>query len=135
MTRNIPIAFVFALAALTAGMAQQATPTGSPYSKDAVHELLKGAHTAQQYHMLGEYFRYREKTYEQLALAEKEEWQNLSQGVTSHSAKYPTPAEAAENRYEYLTVEAGKMEDRAVHYETLAANAEKSEAGQQATIK
>jgi hypothetical protein len=82
--------------------------------------MIQEAHTDQQYNELASYFRSRQQGYEQQAQAEKHEWAQRSQDVTSVAAKYPRPVDSSKNRYEYFTYEAGKMSEQAAHYERLA---------------
>jgi len=110
---------VLSIASLGRGYAEKSA--NSQYSKAELHKLIREAHTADQYSALEKYFRAQEVTYQQHAQAERAGWERRSQNVTSISAKYPRPADSSRNRYEYFIYEAGKMNQQASHYETLAA--------------
>jgi hypothetical protein len=50
----------------------------------------------------------------------KKEWAQLNQNVTSHAAKYPTPADWARNHYEYYISKASKAETLEAKYSHMA---------------
>lgn len=110
--------------ALAAGSAAARAESSTPvkYSNSELKQMEKEAHTPEQYHALAAYFRSRQQNLEQQAQAEKAEWEQLSQNVSSHAAKYPRPSDAAKNYYDYLSQEAQQMSEQAAHFESLAAS-------------
>jgi hypothetical protein len=106
---------------LIASVACLGQPTSPSYSHAELKKMIGEAHTAEQYKTLATYFSSRQTSYEQKAAEEKHEWLQLSGGYAAPYLKYPRPADASRNRYEYFTYEAQQMNAQAAHYEGLAA--------------
>jgi len=123
MNRKMQIA-AFVAFALATGFTHAQAPVVATMTHAQVEEMLRGAHTVQQYQSLANYFRGRQQSFEQQAQSEKVEWQRRSQNVVGPAAKYPRPVDSSRNRYEYFTYEAQQMSQQAAHYESLLANAQ-----------
>lgn len=120
MNRLIPIALGVLMAAGT-GIQGASQPTqGQRYSKSEIQQMIRAAHTPQEYQALAEYFRSEQQAFESKALVEKAEWDRRSQNVTGPLAKYPRPVDSSRNRYEYFAYEAQQMGQQADHFENLS---------------
>jgi hypothetical protein len=93
---------------------------GVQYTQAQVKELALNAHTPAQYETLASYYGgQRDSNLQQAAKAQKE-WVQLSQNVTSHAAKYPTPADWAQIHYEYYMSKASKAGTLEAKYSHMA---------------
>lgn len=122
MIGNVVVAAVVVMVTLGVGYAD--TPLKTPCNQAEVRDLMRSAHTAQQYSALASCFRARQEAFEQQAHAEKLEWERRSQNVSGPAAKYPRPVDSSKNRYEYFAYEAAKMDQQARHFESLATSAQ-----------
>ncbi|HLY41806.1 MAG TPA: hypothetical protein VKR52_11360 [Terracidiphilus sp.] len=119
----VRVSAVFICLSLASLVSGRADDSATRYSKADVHKMIREAHSADQYRALAGYYRAQQANFRQQAKAELQEWDRRSQNVTSISAKYPRPVDSSRNRYEYFAYKAKEMEQRALHYENLAANA------------
>jgi hypothetical protein len=122
MTRLMTLAFTVAVAVSATGLICAQPPDHRPYTQSEIKQMIRDAHTPQQYHDLAVYFRGRQQDFEQQAQSEKIEWDRRSQITAASYQKYPRPADSSRNRYEYFTYEAQQMSDQAAHYESLSAS-------------
>lgn len=122
MNRNIKSTICAAIVALSVSALYAESSVDPQYSKSEMTEMIRTAHTADQYHTLAGYFRYQEQQFEQKAASEKQEMDRRSANVTSIAAKYPRPVDSSRNRHEYFTYKAQEMEKKAAHYESLSAS-------------
>lgn len=120
MTRLVPIAVTIALSVAACSTMCAQPPDGHKYSQSEVKQMIRDAHTPQQYHEIATYFESRQQSFEQQAQSEKLEWERRSQNVTGPAAKYPRPVDSSRNRYEYFTYEAQQMALQAQHFESLS---------------
>jgi len=118
------IALIAVLSIASVGLGHADDSTNQQFTKEEVHKLVREAHNTDQYRALAKYFRAQQVKFQQLAQAEKAEWERRSQNVTSIAAKYPRPVDSSRNRYEYFTYEAAQMDQHASHYENLAGGAQ-----------
>ena len=125
MKKMIPVAVTLALAFATIGVVQARAADVSHYSQTEVRQLIRDAHSVEQYKTLASYFRARQQAFEQQAQSEKAEWDRRSQNTTGISQKYPRPVDSSRNRYEYFTYEAAQMSQQAAHFESLSVTAQK----------
>jgi len=108
--------------AVTITCSVSAQPTDSHnYSKREIKQMIRSAHTAQQYEELAAYYRSRQSSFRQQAQSEFVELERRMAIETCLAAKYPRPVDSSRNRYEYFKYEAHQMEARAAHYEALSA--------------
>lgn len=114
-------ALLVAVLASTISLARSEPDLTANLSKTEVKQMVRGAHTAQQYRALAGYFSARQKKFEEQASSEKQEWERRSQNVTGPAAKYPRPVDSSKNRYDYFSYEANQMGEQAAKYENLAA--------------
>ena len=124
MTRLIPLTLVLAAAVCTAGPMYSQPSDHPSYSQSEVKQMIRDAHTAQQYHDLAGYFRERKQYFEQQAQSEKIEWDRRSQITAATYQKYPRPADSSKNRYEYFTYEAQQMASQADHFDSLSSKSQ-----------
>lgn len=124
MTRLIPLAVTMTLAISSIGGTHAQSSESHNYSKSQIKQMIREAHTTQQYEQLASYFRSRQQDFEQQAQSEKVEWERRAQNVTGPAAKYPRPVDSSRNRYEYFTYEAGQMALQAEHFEGLSAKSQ-----------
>ena len=88
-------------------------------SRGELHEMIRNAHTSEQYQALAQYYREKQIDLEEQARAERIEWISLSRGVTWSRTKAPAPAEFARNWYEHLSGKAESMGEKAQRFEDL----------------
>jgi hypothetical protein len=81
--------------------AASSTETDAHYTKAQLKELVRSAHTPEQYKVLASYYGGRRRSYLQEAVEKKREWDRRSQNVFGVFAKYPRPVDSARNLYEY----------------------------------
>ena len=122
MTRKIQVLAAIAAFAVSAGLARAQNSMNAGMSPAQAEQMLRSAHTVEQYKMLASYFHERQLVFEEKAQAEKQEWERRSQITAASYQKYPRPADSSRNRYEYFTYEAQQMSDQAAHYESLSAS-------------
>jgi hypothetical protein len=123
MTLKMQAGVTLVAISLSAGITRAETPLVGDYSHAEVAEMIRAAHTQQQYENLAGYYRGRQQTFEQKAQAEKLERELLGRNAYSHAAKYPRPADALRSDYEQLRHKAQQMSQRAAYYESLSASA------------
>jgi hypothetical protein len=123
MTRKIQVLAAIAAITVSAGLARAQNSMNAGISDSQAQQMLRSAHTVEQYKMLAGYFHARQLVFEEKAQAEKAEWDRRSQITAASYQKYPRPADSSRNRYEYFTYEAQQMSDQAAHYESLSASA------------
>jgi hypothetical protein len=124
MKRNLFTAWILSLALpgfASAQGAAAAAETGDQHTQGQMKQLARNAHAPEAYKVLASYYGERQNNYLQKAAEAKAEWESRSQGVVSHAAKYPTPADSAKNLYEYYMAEAGNSAKLEAKYSALAA--------------
>lgn len=100
------------VAALTAVVpAQTSVGSGLQYSKKQIKEMMRDAHTPEQYRVLGEWFRLQEKMFRERSIAQKKEWEQRLGGYK---------VDPARNLYDYYVEKAQEMDARATYYERLS---------------
>jgi len=122
MTRNVFAACILTLAFASIGNAQGAasSPETTHYTQAQVKQLERNANAPDQWKIVASYYEERQKSYLQLAAAEKKEWEQRSQNVTGAFAKYPRPSDSARNLYEYYMEKASKAGELDAKYSRLA---------------
>jgi hypothetical protein len=101
---------VASIAALAALVPAQTASAGEPsYSKKQVKEMMRDAHTPEQYRVLGAWFHSQEKMFDEKAAAEKKDWEQRVGG-------YRQDLDPAHNRYHYYVGKAQEMGERAADY-------------------
>ena len=114
----------FALAGVGNAQGSASTATASEhYSQAQVNQLVRDAHSTEQYKALADYFLDRQNKYLRQAADEKQEWVRRSQNVTVLAAKYPRPVDSSRYRYEYFTYKAAQAKELAERFGKLAAPA------------
>jgi hypothetical protein len=96
-----------------AGMANAQTASTSSgnathYTREQLKQMMRDAHTPEQFSTLAAYYGAERQTYLQKAAEEKLEWERRSQNVVSVAAKYPRPVDSARYLYEYYMEEAAE---------------------------
>ncbi len=105
-----------ACAATFISPASIAQPTTPHYSHHELKQLIRNAHTPEQYQALAAYFRSEEKLFNDKAVAEKVEWDRRTATVVGPEIKSRS-VESARNLYEYYAYEAAQMDTLAAGYE------------------
>jgi hypothetical protein len=123
MTRRMQILVAIAAITVTAGIARAQNSMNPGMNHAQLEQMLRSAHTVEQYQMLATYFHARQVVFQEKAQSEKQEWDRRSQVTAASYQKYPRPADTSRNRYEYFTAEAQEMGDQAAHYDSLSASA------------
>lgn len=91
------------------------------YKSSEIKQMVRDAHTAQQYQTLAEYFRGRQQDYKMQAYSEFLELERRSENIIGPAAKYPRPVDSSRNRYEYFIYETRQMSQKAEYFESLSA--------------
>jgi hypothetical protein len=123
MAHKIQVLVVTAAITVAAGFARAQNSMNAGTSHAQVEQMLRSAHTVEQYQMLASYFHARQVAFAEKAQSEKQEWDRRSQITAASYQKYPRPADSSRDRYEYFTYEAQQMGDQAAHYDSLATDA------------
>jgi hypothetical protein len=124
--------FLIAVAALslafplvaTGQSALQTAGLMTPDSEHEVHNLMKSAHSSDQYRQLAGYFHQREADYHSKAAAEMAERDRRAQTNAGVARKYPRPVDSAQYLYELYLSDAAIAAVMAQHYDQLAASPE-----------
>ena len=123
MTRNLVVLCILSLGIAASGSAQVTGYTVQPdaqLTKAQVKQLIRDAHTSEQYRTLAGYYGAQQTSYLQQAAEEEKEWQRRSQNIVSIAAKYPRPVDSAHYLYEYYTYEASEAAKLVVKYDRLS---------------
>jgi hypothetical protein len=97
------------IAVLTAVAPAQTTSGSEPhYTGRQIKQMVRDAHTPQQYRVLGEWFRSQEQIFDEKAAAQKKEWEQRIGGYK---------VDPARNLYDYYVEQAKEMGARAADYE------------------
>jgi len=124
MTRNLLATCILSLACAAVGSAQDTasySEISARYTRAQLTQLVLNAHAPEQYEALASYYGGQRDSYLERAAKAKKEWAQLRQNVTSHPAKYPTPADWAWNHYEYYMSKASKAGTLEAKYSHMAA--------------
>lgn len=108
-----------------AGTAQTTMQTASvtaPMSPHEAHDLMKSAHTGEQYKQLAGYFHGQEAKYRTKANAAKVEWDRRAQVKIELFQRYPRPVDRAQRLYESYVADANSAALKAGRYDQLAAD-------------
>ena len=124
MTRFISLALAMTVVAVAAAPILAQPTDQHTYTKSEIKQMIRDAHSAQQYHKIAAYFEGRQQYFKQQAQSEKLEWERRSQNVTGPAAKYPRPVDSSRNRYEYFSYEVQQMALQAEHFESLSAKSQ-----------
>ena len=89
MTRFTTLALTLAVAVSATGLIYAQPPDHRSYTQSEIKQMIRDAHTAQQYHDLATYFQGRQQYFEQQAQSEKIEWDRRSQITAASYQKYP----------------------------------------------
>ena len=98
-----------ALAAVAS--AQTASGSESQYSKKQIKQMMRDAHTPEQYRVLGEWFQSQKRMFAEKAIAEKKEWEQRVGGYK---------VDPARNLYDYYIQQEKEMGAWAADYERLS---------------
>ena len=123
MTRNGLVLCIVSLGMAASGSAQvpgSAAQSGAQLTKAEAKQLIRSAHTADQYKALAGYYSAQQASYLRQAAEEEKEWQRRSQNIVSIAAKYPRPVDSAHYLYEYYAYEASETGKLAVKYDRLS---------------
>jgi hypothetical protein len=96
------------------------TPGGSHYSTAQLKQMIREAHTPEQYTAIARYYDERHSEFSQKAADAKVEWERRSQNTSGPAAKYPRPVDVAHNLYEYYVYRADDAALQADKYYHLA---------------
>ena len=97
-------------------VAQSNSENQPRYSHSELKQLIRDAHTREQYQTLAAYFRSQEKIFNDKAVIEKAEWDRRKVTVTGPEIKSGS-VKSARNLYQYYAYEAGAMATHASDYE------------------
>jgi hypothetical protein len=102
-------------------------PSGSHYTAAQLKQMIRAAHTPDQYRAIARYYDERHSEFSQKAADQREEWARRSQNTTGPAAKYPRPVDEARNLYDYYAHEADEAAFQADKYYRFAAGAAATE--------
>lgn len=115
-TQAIRLLIVAIACATFTSLAALTQPTTPHYSHHELKQLIRDAHTPEQYQALAAYFRGEEKLFNDRAVAEKVEWDRRTATLIGPEIKSRS-VESARNLYEYYAYEAAQMDTLAAGYE------------------
>ena len=120
------------LACVSVGSAQTpAAGNAAPhYTNSQLKQMMREAHTPEQYSALVAYYSSRRQEFLQKSAEEKLEWERRSQNIMSIAAKYPRPVDSARYLYEYYMQEAAEAGALSAKYGRLLASPSNSETRQ-----
>jgi hypothetical protein len=124
MKRNLSALCVLSLALVGVVNAQAAAvpaANGAHYTHAQLKQMVRDAHTPEQYAALAGYYEMRQKDYLLKAAEAKQEWMRRSQNVMVVAAKYPRPVDSARYLCEYYTLMASEAGSYADKFARLAA--------------
>ena len=104
MKNKLFAASILSCALVGIGSAQEAatsSETSVHYTKAQVKQLVRDAHSPDQYRALASYYGEQQTSYMKQAAEEKHEWVRRSQNIVGVAAKYPRPVDSARDLYEY----------------------------------
>lgn len=116
------IALAITCFTMVTGMITAQTANPAYTSGSELRRMERQAHTPEQYQQVASAYRGRQQHFQQEADAEMHEWIRRMQFVNPVWEKYPRPEDSSRNRYEYFKYESQLMNDRASHYEAMAAS-------------
>jgi hypothetical protein len=122
---NLFAAFILSFALVGIGSAQEAATSSETcvhYTKTQVKQLVRDAHSPDQYRALASYYGQQQTSYMKQAAEEKQEWVRRSQNIVGVAAKYPRPVDSARNLYEYYMYKASEMGTLSLKYNQLGAS-------------
>ncbi len=115
----------FVIAAASSLGAVTLPPSGSShYTANQVKQMIREAHTADQYRAVAHYFEQRHSDFSQMAADQMEEVQRRAQNTSGPAAKWPRPVDVARNLYDYYAHEADDAAFQADKYYRFALGAE-----------
>jgi opacity protein-like surface antigen len=124
MIRRLLAFSVVSIALATAASAQEAvSPSGShsSYTHSQLKQMIREAHTREQYSALADYYTGLQRDYLRKAEEDRQEWVERSKGVTWTGAKTPRPMDFSRDAYQFDMSKATKAESAAAKYGQLAA--------------
>jgi hypothetical protein len=124
MIRRLLAFSVVSIALATAASAQEAvSPSGShsSYTHSQLKQMIREAHTREQYSALADYYTGLQREYLLKAEEERQEWVRRSQNVIWTGAKTPRPMDSSRYAYQSYMSKATKAESSAAKYGQLAA--------------
>ena len=93
---------------------------GTQYTNSQLKQMVRDAHTPEQYSALAACYESRQSYYAKQAAEEQQEWMRRSQNIVSIAAKYPRPADSARYLYEYYGLMANESGQLAGKYRQLS---------------
>jgi hypothetical protein len=93
---------------------------GAQYTNSQLKQMVRDAHTPEQYGALAAYYASRQSFYAKQAAEEQQEWVRRSQNIVSIAAKYPRPVDSARYLYEYYGLMARESGQLAGKYRQLS---------------
>jgi hypothetical protein len=123
-TITYAVAAGLVIAAGNAWCAGALPPGGAPVSTTQIKQIIREAHTADQYRTIAAYYDERHAKFSKEAADEKMEWVRRSENTSGPAGKYPRPVDVARNLYDYYAHEADEAAMQASKFYQFAAGAE-----------
>jgi hypothetical protein len=124
MIRRLFAFSVVSIALATVASAQEAVSPSechSRYTHSQLKQMIREAHTPEQYSALADYYAGLQREYLREAEKDRKEWVERSKGVTWTGAKTPRPMDFSREAYQYDMFKASKAEAASAKYSQLAA--------------
>lgn len=119
-----PTSSAIAIAHDTVSARNYTEPAQPPtYSKAQVRQMMRDAHTREQYLALAEYYRGQQQAFRELERREWSEAVRLSQFSSAAAGRYPRPVDWSMIRYEYFSHKSRQMSQKSAYWEKLSASA------------
>jgi len=104
------------------GLSQNVPASHPKYDRSELKQMVRTAHTSEDFERLATYFDDREQEFRKKAEDEKRELDRRL-AMPYASPKYPTPADSARGLLQYYQLKADEFEQRATAYHVCATNA------------
>ena len=104
------------------GLCQSAPPAYPKYHRSELKQMIRTAHTSEEFEKLSTYFEAKEQEFCKKAEDEKKELDRRL-AMPYASSKYPTAADSARGLLQYYQVKTGEFAQRAKTYHLLATKA------------
>lgn len=124
MIRRLFAFSVVSIALATAASAQEAVSLSgshSLYTHSQLKQMIREAHTPEQYSALADYYTGLQRRYLREAEQDRREWVERSRNVTWTGSKAPRPMDFSRDAYQCDLSRAAKAESAAAKYGQLAA--------------
>jgi len=124
MLRRTLLTFAILTVALSAGVVPAAAataPSDQPeYTGAQIRKMVHEAHTVQQYTVLADYYKTRQRMFQRKAAEAMGLWAQRNAVISPVYEKWPRPVDSARNLHDYYETMAGDSAAKVDHFNHLA---------------